>query len=380
MRRKLLVFWNALITLSARRLHIPLLRFGAPTGLIFVVLVVTAGGISFKLYGTQTPVVRNQKESKEKESAVPFQRKAKQGSENVLKMASDSAVSPGTAARDKSAGPAWHPQDWLQQHLAKAKSEPGYCVTCHTEKFCISCHTERVPASHRSAAWLQNHDSQAEWGQCTTCHRQRFCMSCHQKNKPDNHGANWLRLHGTESAKDSKYCDTCHTQQSCRSCHGLAMPHPQNWGKTHPSFATSRPGTCEKCHKTDYCAACHKTSRPKSHSGSWLNAHALTTQVDDGSCTTCHTGSYCSDCHKATRPTSHETDWLKTHGKAGIAGMESCVGCHDEQKYCDSCHGLEMPHPKGWMIGHKDKGGSLEPDGNCMKCHQRKSCLCHGAG
>ncbi len=93
---------------------------------------------------------------------------------------------------------------------------------------------------------------------------------------------------------------------------------------------------------------------------------------------------FCLDCHRKKKgpnkceachpegfkltPASHDADdWGKNHGKSAKENISSCTYCHYSKKdFCDRCHGMEMPHPGGWLATHKEKKAIF---GKCSKCH-----------
>ena len=76
------------------------------------------------------------------------------------------------------------------------------------------------------------------------------------------------------------------------------------------------------------------------------------------------------------------TDWKSqaTARSSSIAARASAPRCHtkDDPKFCIDCHGLEMPHPRGWSDQprqHRPEG----PEAVRQKCHGKNSCIkCHG--
>jgi hypothetical protein len=92
----------------------------------------------------------------------------------------------------------------------------------------------------------------------------------------------------------------------------------------------------------------------------------------------CHKIDMCSACHSkpASMPTSHRTDqWLRKHGDAEGLDMR-CALCHT-QKFCQDCHGLQMPHPENWLLTQHGCAAPSEPK-TCAKCHQPDFCqTCH---
>jgi hypothetical protein len=143
----------------------------------------------------------------------------------------------------------------------------------------------------------------------------------------------------------------------------------------------------EHAERTGSCVACHVyTAHPDSELGRPLS---LMTK-----CYECHgraehpeASDECSTCHPSDfdlRPVSHlEDPWMRDHGFDAAANREMCAMCH-QQSYCDSCHGVEMPHPEGWLSGEPSHGAAVEAGREvCYRCHTREpdSCAtCHHEG
>jgi hypothetical protein len=101
-------------------------------------------------------------------------------------------------------------------------------------------------------------------------------------------------------------------------------------------------------------------------------------------CLTCHDGvtasSECDTCH-AGRP-------LDAASAVSAVGQTdtpvTCAGCHqpETEERCVACHGLELPHPAGFMSRHA--GMSFRDPGLCVRCHETAktsdACACHPAG
>jgi len=103
-------------------------------------------------------------------------------------------------------------------------------------------------------------------------------------------------------------------------------------------------------------------------------------------CLQCHdaktASSECETCHDKTATAAawaSSTDLAKQQ----IPNVK-CGGCHDEQKECDTCHGMRMPHTREFMASAHARAGAVNfwYDGGdtCVKCHTdtRRPCTkCH---
>lgn len=81
----------------------------------------------------------------------------------------------------------------------------------------------------------------------------------------------------------------------------------------------------------------------------------------------------CSSCHPLSvvpRPPSHlDEEWGRVHSAVRFDSELACASCHSEEQFCDTCHGLEMPHPEGWTE-NDHTGESLEGgEDACIACH-----------
>ena len=66
---------------------------------------------------------------------------------------------------------------------------------------------------------------------------------------------------------------------------------------------------------------------------------------------------FCIDCHGLEMP--HPGGWLSSHGSYALKddNQQKCVKCHGENS-CIKCHGLQMPHPAGWLSQHSERARS----------------------
>jgi len=77
-------------------------------------------------------------------------------------------------------------------------------------------------------------------------------------------------------------------------------------------------------------------------------------------------------------PRDHSDNWRVRHGKLALTQKARCLTCHI-QRQCDTCHGLPMPHPRGWLPAGHGPSASLKPGSVCFQCHQPSYCyrICH---
>ena len=160
--------------------------------------------------------------------------------------------------------------------------------------------------------------------------------------------------------------------ETCLQCHDVNRKATSGYRILidHAKHA-KRNGSCISCHV--------RTAHPLASRGTPLS---LMSQ-----CFTCHgTTAYptasakCGVCHPAgyvLKPTSHKSaKWARGHGVVAKADRKQCDMCHTKQ-FCTDCHGLEMPHPKGWAQGATGHGRIAGLNrAKCAKCHTAKPDLC----
>ncbi len=195
----------------------------------------------------------------------------------------------------------------------------------------------------------------------------------------------------------SSWKTSSHSKQDCLSCHrepGVSgyLIHKLDYtrwllkstfrNKGNLSEANVVNSACLKCHSVEkrviesdvrvrhadfldhLCINCHNTV-----------GHKETIRVPRNpemtACLVCHNGkkaeARCNLCHpgdisrmgKKVRPRDRFVKIVAPIGK-------NCRGCHD-MKTCNACHGLEMPHPSGWVPGHARPGFTQKDI--CFRCH-----------
>lgn len=101
-------------------------------------------------------------------------------------------------------------------------------------------------------------------------------------------------------------------------------------------------------------------------------------------CLACHDGqkasAECGTCHRIS-PSDPDR---KARLAAVTPAKADCAGCHlgPTAARCDDCHGLDIPHPAGFVRKHA--GLSAKDPSLCVRCHEtataEKTCECHGEG
>lgn len=166
---------------------------------------------------------------------------------------------------------------------------------------------------------------------------------------------------------DSEACLRCHEStidQTVETQRGIRVSHKE------PNEAGA---TCVSCHAT----AGHEARRDYSMS----------------SCLPCHGGgsasTECSLCHTDdpydARARTASAESTNTLGSGDISypivrvANRDCGGCHDQERECDTCHGLRMPHSDQFKASGHARSAAFEKKQMCYKCHEPLSCTtgCH---
>ena len=67
---------------------------------------------------------------------------------------------------------------------------------------------------------------------------------------------------------------------------------------------------------------------------------------------------------------------VQVHGRAAEQNRQPCAMCH-ETAFCTSCHGLQMPHPSGWVKGPNGHSDFAKTNSKvCVQCHGEGPTMC----
>lgn len=210
------------------------------------------------------------------------------------------------------------------------------------------------------------------------------CLECHSTYNEIRVEGSAVLLAFDHDGHDARLGDS-----ACGSCHPV---------ETHEDLETVRPSmdACFECHGAQAeaplpCSSCHPLSvvpRPPSHMDhGWNVDHGIGLMDAEPACTSCHAQEeFCTACHGVEMP--HPEGWIESeHAHAYFeSGDDGCGLCHvqtfsaDSRSECDTCH-----HPTGataepWATSHpdvvRDEGG-----GGCFTCHAPETCVvCHRDG
>lgn len=99
-------------------------------------------------------------------------------------------------------------------------------------------------------------------------------------------------------------------------------------------------------------------------------------------CVRCHdsktASAQCRSCHlEDTGHASAAAGASRGFPRVQLGPVTDCGGCHD-QKSCDECHGIRMPHTVEFMRYKHARSGAFEGKQVCWRCHPKTDCsACH---
>lgn len=162
---------------------------------------------------------------------------------------------------------------------------------------------------------------------------------------------------------------------SCISCHSVVLDGVTK-GTTGVRMSHREPldsgMTCASCHGRTG----HDAGAPYSMS-SCLPCHD--DRKASAECKTCHT----SDPYEPKSATGETSATALGSGRMVYPVVKvrntDCGGCHDQERQCDTCHGLRMPHPASFVARDHARMAAFEKKQACYKCHTPDSCnsRCH---
>ena len=265
-------------------------------------------------------------------------------------------------------------------------SVSGYRTSAHKGVNCEQCHTQPGPFFFLTAKMEALQEPIDQWTgnfelpilgtvvnqSCRRCHTDSQLFSVISTN-----GINVFHKHLIEAGFQ---CTSCHSAVA----HGDGVPVGS---RTYPSM-----DKCLVCHNNKYraadgtvatsrCSLCHKQPNygavPDSHNAQWITTHGSEGILS--TCSACHTKpDACSRCHNGIQM-PHVGGWLTKHGAiVKTAGEKACSLCHDTKVYCQTCHQVQMPHPKDFLGTHNV--AAAKAGDTCFTCHQVANCqACHDA-
>ncbi|MDZ4064280.1 MAG: NapC/NirT family cytochrome c, partial [Coriobacteriia bacterium] len=245
-------------------------------------------------------------------------------------------------------------------------------LTMIPEEQCTQCHSANRKITP-SPGIIIDHEIHSEEGiQCTLCHNR----------VAHNESGDWtpVTTHPKTGELAYKHPDFM-KMTACFRCHGLES-------------GAKAPGACAKCHPSDFELKPENHFKadfyPRGHADMALeeiervkkamatDAHGEeggeatkseeATKTEDGSegTTESKDGASLLGPEKAYASGGTESEWVKT--MPAMSQVNYCSTCH-KQSFCDSCHGMEIPHPKEFVDKSHPELVKTKLD-KCDMCHQ----------
>jgi len=199
------------------------------------------------------------------------------------------------------------------------------------------------------------------------------CAGCHTMEIASTFSApTGVRISHQQKIAGGYQCTDCHSTTG-HALSGAAERRPDMFVclSCHNTLENAR---CESCHTEEREARPHYVSEWRlTHGANWRSLHGM---GELATCNICHVPSYCARCHGVELP--HPSGYLARHGNAVLApeARQVCFDCHDNEQFCFACHQVEMPHPEGFLRGHLETSPGTEE--RCLRCHQDTTCTaCH---
>lgn len=275
-------------------------------------------------------------------------------------------------------------------------SQPSVCTSCHTSlphvvaakgdshkgQQCVSCHeplgyplsvVTGAPARVVHIITSFSKPSVDPYGQV----RQTACLSCHKKTIKGTVSVESLgvRISHAEPMAAGAECIDCHRLTSGKI--GPVAAGMDTCLSCHDEKTAS--SKCDLCHFEDVSVAVNRTDRTPASSS------VLIATPDCGGC---HDQKSCDSCHGIRLPHTNEFKQF-THARAYAENLWNgdgtlCQRCHSASRNpCSKCHSSAMPsHGPTLKESHK----AADPSGSgCVGCHNtptiktRNFCvdLCH---
>jgi hypothetical protein len=228
-----------------------------------------------------------------------------------------------------------------------------------------------------------------EIAQTTTVNPFLTCSDCHKdldaSLKADQNQLLLFR-HGKHFRTGVSDCAECHVANT-HTPDKTRVPQMITCAKCHqkrPDEEARAPGTCQTCHPPGVSRA------PASHTvADWApKVHAERAKTTAGfDCLQCHSDTTCQSCHGLQMP--HPSTWAEQpHVQSYFEDPQLCARCHAPttaaahagRDSCDSCHHPQGPQDQSWVQAHPDvikaRGAA-----SCFQCHAEETCsTCHSTG
>lgn len=189
------------------------------------------------------------------------------------------------------------------------------------------------------------------------------CTMCHNRVAHNEVGYNFVNVDPKTGKKNTGH-DNFMSMTACYRCHGLEKGSPA-------------PGTCSSCHPKDF------KLKPKDHeTADFMKQHGELALEEvkhvqeieketgvaspDPAAKTDYVNKLMAE---AELPAKGEFEWPV----APEGTINRCYTCHDQKTFCDSCHGVQMPHPTEFLADHSKQANDPKLAKKCVMCHGENS-------
>ncbi len=213
---------------------------------------------------------------------------------------------------------------------------------------CTQCHSENRIITTTPGIIIDHKVHEEKEVQCTYCHNR---IAHREDFEPTLKNPDGTPSHKHVDFMSMTACFRCHAQGE----DGVERPLPA-------------PGECELCHPANF------RLKPASHleSGFYPKGHADMAKEAEASVEEAK-----AESEEGSAESSGEEEELGLALPA-VAEVNECFTCHNEEKFCNECHGMEMPHPSEFTspTTPTDPKGhpviSKQQPAKCEFCHQVK--------
>lgn len=280
-----------------------------------------------------------------------------------------------------------------------------------TSEQCLQCHDPVHRAFTPSPGIKIDHKIHAERGiPCQQCHN-RIChpeenyvlqLPYNKKKQDFSQMPACMRCHWlTETNRPSAFvapgtCSTCHTkdfQLTPKSHLATDWASPRTSFKGHATAAKQaiEYSTTQK-RLWDATAEEYYNDQPRLLARLAVGAEPVAVKVPPYwtifECNNCHTPKFCNDCHGLQIP--HPAGFKKAHAKKyTVSSAIICSKCHNPTKdarfatdSCNECHHRAWkPAAGSWVAQHPAVATKVDVSKECLTCHRESFCsTCHVRG
>lgn len=257
-----------------------------------------------------------------------------------------------------------------------------------TDEYCTQCHNLDTRVVTSSEGIVIDHAAHSGQGvTCPTCHNRvahpeedvEYVLEGDKKHE------NWMSMDA---------CFRCHSQEAGAKAPGRCTAcHPAGFDLLPASHETSAWAPAQGRRSEHGIAATEEASRV-AQATAWAEGLEKVEAVSPlevlyeqtiNTCYTCHERQYCVDCHGVEMP--HPAGFVDTHAEVGRKNAASCAKCHGASAaeatnlaFCNSCHHSGATPGVPWIDQHDDRVRDQGADG-CFECHRPTYCsACHVGG